>query len=276
MLKDFWGVSEEPTMEKGGTIMFMRFFVIFIFVLMAPVLSSAQDPIKVEFEGRYWITDLTAEAKVTENGIGTKINFQDDLGVGDENFPEGRFTWYPGPNSKIRLAYTRIAYDGDKNVEKTIEFAGETYTVGTRVITDLEFQYLRIGWIWQFVNLKNGMFKVGTMLEGKLAWIDASLEAPNVEPAIRESESLWGGLPTLGIAADINPHPMFAIFGELSGMTAGKYGYFVDGEAGIKIIPMRNVSVMGGYRVFDIKAEDDPDFAKLKISGFFSGVTVRF
>ncbi len=93
---------------------------------------------RVEFEGRYWITDLTAEAKVTESGIGTDIDFKDDLGLKDENFPDVRFTWYTGPKSKLRLAYTQVAYDGDKNIEETIEFGGETYTAGTRVITDLD------------------------------------------------------------------------------------------------------------------------------------------
>jgi hypothetical protein len=253
-----------------------RLLIIICFVLATAQFSFAQSDIRVEFEGRYWITDLTAEAKVTEEGIGTEIDFQDDLGLGDENFPEGRFTWYPGPNSKIRLAYTQIAYDGDKNAKRTIEFAGETYTVGTRVITDLELKYLRVGWIWEFINIKNGTFKCGTVLEGKVAWIDASLDAPNVTPAIKESENLWGGLPTIGIAAEINPHSIINIFGEISGMTAGKYGYFIDGEIGVKIIPIRNVSVIAGYRVFDIKAKDDPDFAKLKIGGFFSGLTARF
>lgn len=256
--------------------MLKRFLIITCFVLLTAQFSFAQSDIKVEFEGRYWITDLTAEAKVTENGIGTKIDFQEDLGISDENFPEGRFTWYPGPNSRIRLAYAQISYDGDKNVQKTIEFAGETYSFGTRVITDLEFHYLRVGWIWQFVNIKNGMFKLGTIVEGKVAWIDASLEAPNETPAIKESENLWGGLPTFGLAVDLNPHQIINIFGEISGMTAGKYGYFIDGEAGLKIIPIKNVSLIGGYRIFDIKAEDDPDFAKLRINGFFAGLTARF
>ncbi len=253
-----------------------RLFITICFLVITAQVSFAQSDIKVEFEGRYWITDLTAEAKATENDIGTEIDFKDDLGIDDENFPEGRFTWYPGQNSKIRFAYTQISYDGDKRVQETIEFAGETYTVGARVISDLDLQYLRFGWIWQFINTRNGAFKLGTIVEGKLAWIDASLKAPDETPAVNETEDLWGGLPTIGLAVDINPHRIINIFGEVSGITAGKYGYFIDGEAGIKLIPIRNVSIIGGYRLFDIKVKDDPDFAKLRIGGFFSGLTVRF
>lgn len=256
--------------------MLKQLLIIICFLLVTPDFSFAKNDINVEFEGRYWITDLTAEAKVTEDGIGTEIDFQDDLGLDDKNFPEGRFTWYPGANSRIRVSYTQISYDGDKEIDKTIDFAGETYSIGTRVITDLELKYLRLGWIWQFVNIRNGTFKFGTVLEGKVAWIDASLDAPNEIPPVKESEKLWGGLPTIGVAVDINPHEVVNIFGEISGMTAGKYGYFIDGEAGVRIIPIKNLSIIGGYRIFDIKAKDDPDFAKLRISGFFSGVTLRF
>jgi hypothetical protein len=85
-----------------------------------------------------------------------------------------------------------------------------------------------------------------------------------------------GILPTLGSALDINPHKIVNIFAEVSGMYAGEYGSFLDGEAGVKIIPIKNLSVLGGYRIFYLKAEDDSDFAKLKISGPFVGATLRF
>ena len=231
---------------------------------------------KVEFEGRYWITDLTAEAKIIESGIGTGIDFKDDLGLKDENFPDARFTWYTGAKSKLRLAYTQVAYGGKKNIERTIEFDGKTYTAGTRVITDLDVYYLRFGWAWQFINIANGKVKLGTLIEAKGFLVDISLDAPNLIPPVKESEEFIGGLPTVGAALDINPHKIVNIFAEVSGIHAGEYGYFLDGEAGVKIIPIKNLSILGGYRIFYFKAEDDPDFAKLRISGPFVGATLRF
>jgi len=231
---------------------------------------------RVEFEGRYWITDLTAKAKVTESGIGTGIDFKDDLGLKDENFPDARFTWYTGPNSKLRLAYNQVAYDGDENIERTIEFGGSIYPVGTRVITDLDIKYLRLGWAWQFINIAKGKVKLGTLLEAKGLLMKISVEAPNLIPPIKESVRFRGILPTLGSALDINPHKIVNIFAEVSGIYAGEYGSFLDGEAGVKIIPIKNLSVLGGYRIFYLKAEDDSDFAKLKISGPFVGATLRF
>ena len=256
-------------------------------VRTTPSLSQSQETsreeenktkprIRVEFEGRYWVTDLTAEGKVTESGIGTKLDFEEDLGIKDENLPEGRFTWYTGPNSKLRLTYTQVAYSGDKNIERTIEFGGKTYTVGTRVKTDVDLIYVRLGWAWQFIDIARGTVKLGTLLEAKGFWLDISLDAPNLTPPVEASEGFIGALPTVGLALDINPHRILNIFAEASGIYAGNYGYFLDGEAGVKIIPIKNLSLFGGYRILDFRAEDDPDFAKLRILGPFAGITLRF
>jgi len=238
--------------------------------------AERETGVKVEFEGRYWITDFTAEAKVTESGIGTDIDLKGDLGLKDENLPDVRFTWYTGPKSKLRLAYSQVAYSGDETIERTIEFAGETYTIGSRVITDFDVKYLRLGWVWQFINIANGRVKLGTLLEAKGALVDISLDAPYLIPPVKESEKFIGGLPTIGAALDINPHKLVNIFAEVSGIYAGKYGYFLDGEAGIKIIPIKYVSILGGYRILDFQVEDDPDLAQLRISGPFVGITLRF
>lgn len=219
--------------------MLRKFLFSACFLVITIGVTFAQDA-KVEFEGRYWITDLTAKAKVTEAGItGTDIDFKSDLGLKDKDFPDVRFTWYTGPNSKLRLAYTQISYSGDKNIERTINFGGKTYTAGTRVITDLDVKYLRLGWAWQFINIAQGKVKFGTLLEAKSFWVDTSLDAPDITPPVKEEEKFTAGLPTIGAALDINPHKIVDIFAEVSGLPAGEYGYFLDGEAGVENNPYK-------------------------------------
>jgi hypothetical protein len=247
-----------------------------VILVFAPCLAFAQKGPTLELEGRYWITDLKGRIKVTEAHLGTDIDFKRDLGIKDENFPEARLTWYTGPKSKIRLAYTQAGFEGDENVDRTIEFHGRTYTVGTRVETDLKVKYLRLGWAWQFIDIGKGAVKLGTLLEGKGFWIKASLDAPDLSPPVKESKKFLFGLPTIGVALDINPHKIVNIFGEVSGLPAGSYGYVYDAEAGIKLIPVKFLSIIGGYRIFDVKARDDPDYGKLRFHGPFGGVTLRF
>jgi hypothetical protein len=245
-------------------------------LVFTPCFAFAQKSPTLELEGRYWIPDLSGKVKASETFIDTEVDLKGDLGIKDENFPEARVTWYTGPKSKIRLAYTQAGFEGDENLDRTIEFDGQTYTVGTRVETDVKVRYLRLGWAWQFIDIGKGVVKLGTLLEGKGFWGKVTLEAPDLSPSLRESEKFLFGLPTLGIALDINPHKMINIFAEASGLTAGSYGYVYDAEVGVKLIPVKFLSIIGGYRIFDIKAKHNDDYAKLRLHGPFAGATLRF
>lgn len=227
----------------------------------------------IEAEGRYWITDLTANAKVVESSIGTDLDFKSDLDIKDENLPETRVILHTGENSKFRLAYTQVNYSGENTVTRTVEFAGKSYTAGTLVNSSLDIQYARFGWIWQFVNLF-GKLKAGPMIELKAISADISLEAPTL--SFTESESFIGGLPTPGIAIDVNPLEAINLFAEISGLPAGDLGYFFDAEAGVKLTAISNFSLTAGYRIIDIKAESDPDFVKIKMTGPFVCGVLRF
>jgi len=259
---------------EGGVTMTKTFLWVLVIIVFTPWIAFAQRDVRLEFEGRYWFTDLEGNVKVTDGNTGTDIDFKKDLDIKDEGYPEVRLTWYTGKKSKIRLAYTQVAYEGDANLQRTILFDGTTFNAGTRVLTDLDIKYLRIGWAWQFINIDNGLIKLGTLIEGMGFWTETTLDAPNV--GVREKEEFVFALPTIGAALDINPHKMLNIFVEGSGMTAGEYGYAYDVEAGIKLIPIRILSIVGGYRLMEFKAKDDHDFAKAKVYGPFVGVTVRF
>jgi Fe-S-cluster containining protein len=247
-----------------------------VFVLLCCFGICLAQNSSVEFEGRYWIADLDAQAKVERSGIGDKFDLKSDLGVKDEDFPEGRFYWHTGPNSKLRFAYTQAGFDGDETVTRTTEFKGQTFTAGTRVVSDLGIKYFRFGWIWQFLNMASEKIKIGSVLEAKVISVNVSLEAPNLVPAVKEKEEFVGGLPTVGLALDINPIKKINLFAEISGIGAGSLGYFFDAEAGIKFMPIKNISFIGGYRFIGFKAEDDKDFARLDLKGPFLGATLEF
>jgi hypothetical protein len=252
----------------------ISFVIIFTLVLFCSVACAEMDRETFEFEGRYWVTDLDAKAKIIESGIGGKFDFKSDLGVDDENLPEGRFYWHTGPNSKIRLAYTLAGFDGDKVATQAIEFNGQTFNIGTRVVSEFDLNYLRLGWIWQFLNFLDDKIKLGTVVEVKGINADVSLQAPAL--SIKESEELWEALPTVGVALDINPINRLNIFAEVSGLGAGGYGYFFDAEAGIKFMPIKYFTIFGGYRLINIKAEHDDDFVDIELSGPFMGATLKF
>jgi len=254
-----------------------KLFWVLVIIVFTPCIAFAQKDVTIELEGRWWFTELQGKVKVTDHtGRGTDIDLKEVLGVKDEGIPEIRLTWYPGKKSKIWAEYGLVGYDGDKSIDRTIQFGNVTYPLNARVKTDLDLQYLDLAWAWQFIYVDNGLFKLGTLLKAKILYVDASLEAPDNPSLARESENFFFGFPMLGVAMDFNPHKMLNIFAQGSGLYAGSYGYTYDAEIGIKLIPIKILSIVGGYRIMEAKVEHDDDYVRAKFYGPFVGVTVRF
>jgi hypothetical protein len=227
----------------------------------------------VSFEGRYWIPQMSGRLRVEQGGLGTDIDARRDLGMPDTNFPEGRFVYQGAGRSRLTFSYTPIDYSGDQTVSRTLFFNGTQYTLGTRVASELEVKHLELGWAYQF-SVRNGVFKLGPLVEAHGFLMRGKLNATAL--GFDQTERLSIGLPTVGLAMDINPTRYLNIYGEVSGLKVGDYGYFVGSDAGVKIGPFRHVYFTGGYRTFSLHAQDAPDFARLQLHGAFLGAGFRF
>lgn len=254
--------------------MIMTLILATLIVLAAPQATFAQ---LVDLEGRYWFADLDASAKVKDGSIpGTRLDFGEDLSVDGENLPELRLTFSTGLNSKIRLAYLQGTFEGDTTLDRSIEFAGTTFTASTRVDSELELYYGRIGWAWQFVAVP-GIFKIGPLLEVKGLVVDATLRTRGLGTTVRESKILPMAFPTVGAMLNVTPLAWLDVFAEVSGIPFGDLGHVLDAEAGVRFVPVRFFTVSAGYRIFDMRVgKDDDSFAKLKLTGPFIGASFRF
>ena len=251
--------------------MVMTLLVAALLVLLAPGRTVAQI---VDVEGRYWFATLDAATRVESGSIpGTRIDLDQDLDVEDASLPEVRLTFATGLNSKLRLAYLQGSFDGETTLGQSIQFSGRTFGANTRVESELDLYYGRIGWTWQFPVVP-GVFRIGPLLEVKGLVIDASIRSRDT--GLRESALLPMAFPTVGAMLSISPISALDIFAEVSGMTFGSLGHVVDAEAGVRFIPVRFLTLAAGYRVFDVRIEHDDDFAKLELTGPFIGVSFRF
>jgi hypothetical protein len=244
-------------------------------------LGSPASAQVLELEGRYWPATLASTMRVTgahgevPADLAT-IDLKSDLGLRDKKLMDWRVTLSTGPRSRLRVAYVKMDYNADQDVQRTVVFNGQPFTVGTRVVTALRLDYWRCGWIWEFVGRPSSKVRFGTLIEAKTVSVDTSLSAPTLSPPIAEKKQLTGTLPTLGVVLDINPTRTVNVFAELSGIRRGNKGHALDGEAGVKLILGSHVVLDAGYRTFDLEITDDPNFAKLKNSGPYVGLGVRF
>jgi hypothetical protein len=242
--------------------------------------AQNQGDVNVEFEGLYWFSDLRADAQISgETRRGTEFNLERDTGLGDKDVLSGRFTWYTGPKSRLFFDYMERSYQGSRVLEKQIVFRDTTYDVGASTATDLRFKFAKFGWIWEFINSGQGAFKFGTIVEARAVFSDLAISGEVAGVGQTKSEkTIDFGLPTVGIALDINPSDWANIFLRTSGMYFGRLGYFGDGEAGVKLIPLRNLSISGGYRYMAIEGRQDggDSFVRFTFKGPFAGASLRF
>src|SRR3954466_12462684 len=163
-----------------------------LILLLAPDRTVAQI---VDVEGRYWFATLDASTKVESGSLeGTHIDVGQDLRVDDANLPEVRLTFATGLNSKLRLPYLQGDFGGATTLGQSIQFAGTTFGANTRVDTELDLYYGRVGWTWQFVAIP-GIFKIGPLVEAKGVVVDATIRSPGT--GVRESALLPMAFPTI-------------------------------------------------------------------------------
>jgi hypothetical protein len=242
----------------------------FLLGLLATTALSAQA--SFEIEGRYWFSQVNSRLRVEYQGLGTDIDGKNDLGFTDSGIPEARAAVRWGHN-QVQFVYTPISFSGDRVVTRTLIFNGRTYTFGTRVVSGLEAKHLQIGFTHYF-SLHHGLVKLGPMVEAHGFLLSGTLQAPAVNANSKEDLSV--GIPAIGPSLEISPHRQVDIYGEASGMSAGDYGHFIRGEAGVRIRPVRFLQLTAGYQTFNLRLANSSDFARLHLRGPFVGAGLRW
>ena len=240
----------------------MRKLVVLLAAVFVLSLSSKASAI-VDVEARYWFTDFDDTIRGTEGStVGTDINLVDDLGVGDENFVEGRITLELGSH-KLRYGFMPLKWNGNKNVTSSINFNGQSFS--GNVESELRMDYHRLGYEYDIIDTLNN--KLGVIFELKYFDGEASLKSPSA--GLDERESFKAPIPTVGIAAQVGLPFLFSVGGEVTGISLGSDAYIVDGEAMVNLKPAPFVVISGGYRVFKLHLENDDDLADITVKGPF-------
>ena len=256
--------------------MLKKFFFALLILLIssgATVAQSSSADSRVEFDFRYWITDLNSKARVSSQVLdGTEFDVKDDLGLEDRNFPEFKFAGRLTKNHKLRFEYFQVDYSGDKSITRSIRFGGQDFNVSTRVVSDFDLKQLRAGYSWQFIG--NERIRFGPLVEVRGVWLNATLVAP--DDGISESRDFAVPVPAFGADLDAYPHEKVQVFASVAGTPDNRFGHLIDADFGVKVFPIKNVGVTTGYRFFDLKGKDDDDFATARIKGFTIGAAFRF
>lgn len=247
---------------------------------LAPALASAQAESgpRFELEARAWAAAPSGEVQAISQSVGTIIDLDADLGLEDDEAIEGRLTLRPSARTKVYFAWQRLEFAGDEVLTRTIEFAGQEFTLSTRIVSLLDLDYGRAGFAWQFLGSGDGRLRFGPLVEVKAFRGEASLAAPDVLQLLllEATEEFEAAVGAAGAALDLEPSERLHLFAEATVVVAADEGDATDVEAGLRFLFADSLALVGGYRRFSVDAEEDDDTFDLDIDGAFAGVQLRF
>jgi outer membrane protein len=251
-----------------------------ILILAAVLFSIAAAPahalpgVDVGARGMYWFPDLSGDVQTFAAGVeGTKFDIKDDLGVEDENFPSGEAFVRIG-RFHFRVGYTPVEFDGNKQLTRQIVFDGQTFDVNENVVSALDLKMIdgeaQIDLIRPEFATTN--FNLGIIL--KVKYVDGTVELRSAAAA--ETRDFQAPLPMVGLAAGVGTlNNMLRADARVTGIAySGNHLY--EGDIYASFSPLPFVSIQGGYRIIDLKVDEDDIVASIKLKGPYVGAQLSF
>ena len=240
-------------------------------VLLLPVSSLAFD---IGARGYYWFPTLDGNVKVDKSGIGgTTLDFDDDLGIGSENYPSIEAFVGLGDHH-VSLTCMKVDYSGKKTLVMPIKFSGKTYSVNDVVDSSIEYTMIDLHYQYDLLDLENILagFSLGGVFQIKYLDGDVSLKTTGID----EKEDFILPIPMLGvnlhvgILADI-------LEARIRGTAIGYSGNTICEIMGdISWSPFPFIDIHGGYKTFFIDIDEDDVVFDYNMSGPYVLLTVSF
>jgi len=245
---------------------------VFVLVLLATALPARG--FEVGVRGSYWFPYLGGDIRLDDGSLkGTKLDFEEDLGIDDEYYPFGEVFLGLGDHL-LSFSYYRADYDGRNTLNQDVNFGGETFTAGDRIESSLEYGVYDLIYRYNVVDVENVLAGFSLGLVGRVKLFDLEAEIESQTTPLSESEDYTVPVPLLGlnfhlgILADVLEARILA-----TGMGYWD-GHMVDAQAELSLTPIPFVDIHGGYRTFFVGVDANDLELDYDTSGFYLGITV--
>lgn len=237
-------------------------------------LSVPATAFEIGARGYYWFPGLSGDLKVDGNGvIGTTVDLEDDLGMGDESYPIIEIFAGLGDHH-LSLSYYSADYDGTKTLSKPINFNGQTYATNTLITTNLKYDVYDFMYQYDLLDFENMLAGCSLGLVGKLKLFEGSVAVKSA--AVSTEEDFTAPIPMIGFNFHMG---LLADILEARLLVAG-IGYsgnkILDSQIDISFTPFPFLDIHGGYRLFKVDVDADDVEFNYNTSGPFVAVTLSF
>jgi outer membrane protein len=245
-----------------------------VLAMMMAVPAHALTDFEIGARGMYWFPDLSANVQTFTGGIAeTDIDVKSDLNVQDDDFPSGEVFLRFG-RVHFRVGYTPLEFEGSKTLTRQIVFDGQTYAVGDDVVSQVDLKMLDGEVQFDLVrpDLLAASVNFGILL--KVKYVDGSAEIRST--AATRKKDFTAPVPMIGAAAGVGfLKDMLRVDARASGI--GYSGnHLFEGDAYASFAPLPFVRIQGGYKLIDLKIDEDDIVAELELKGPYVGAQISF
>jgi len=254
--------------------MFNKWKVITLITCCCFPLQSFADEL-ISLKAGYQLLSPEGSIAGTVVGDTEEFDLDKDLELDDSEDFTGEIALQWG-RSRLSFNYLPINFSGTGTLTQDVVFNGETYNVNNTVKSDLSIDLYDFGYTYYVLNFDDlpTRFQLGLELAVKVADVDVSVT--NLTGTIfTESASVTAPIPTIGARTRIALADFLGISGRI-GYLEFDDNHFLDAEAQVEFSPLPMVGFYAGYRIFDLKVDEDDVFVETEFSGPFGGLMVRF
>jgi hypothetical protein len=220
-------------------------------------IAQAQDavPIHPQLHDKFYFaagaffpkTSTTAQLDSTALGAGTNINFEQALGMTtDKTVPDAFARWRFADRWRFEVEYFALNRNGDKVLEQDITWKGQTFTVGTDVVSKFNFSDIRTSVGYSFFKTADKELGVGFGFH--LASYNVALSAAAIGD---EAQKVLAPLPVFSVYGQFALTDHWAVGGRMDRfvMSYDKYdGNITSMALDLNYQPFRHVGFGLAYR----------------------------
>jgi len=233
--------------------------------------SSLDSRFRINLQG-FW-PDVNTVIRLDSKtlGIGTELNFEDDLGLSDrETLPAFDFIWRIKPRHVVEFTYFELGRSGTRHLSAEIHWGDEIYPIGAEVDTTFDTKIYRIGYTWYFYKKERSEIGVS----GGLHVMDLYASLNETGFAVSEAGDVTAPLPVIGINGSLAFAKKWVFTGRAQ-LFALEFDDFSGRLAWIHLTlqhdTFRNVGFGFGYDYFNIDVDTEDDEFKGSVEYRFSG-----
>jgi outer membrane protein len=247
-----------------------------VLILTAVVPAHALPGFEAGARGMYWFPDLSGNVQTFVSGVqGTQFDIKDDLNVGDENFPSGEAFVRIG-RLHFRVGYTPVKFDGNKQLTRQIVFNGQTFIASDNVVSQLDLKMIDGELQFDLLRPDLGVASMNLGVIVKVKFVDGNVELNDSTTGQVQKKDFKAPIPMVGVAAGAGfLKDMVRADARVTGISySGNHLFEVDAYASFSPLPF--LKIQGGYRLIDLKIDEDDIEATLKLRGPYLGAQLSF